>query len=117
MFPKVSSTLRQTMCNLGLFSLDPKNNYVFQNPIVEDESNRFAVGQNFIVKFDLALHYSIRAAIDEVTLNVYVGKASLNPSVLEDAIVISIISLALMFYLTVLTIKKFKRIKESDIMY
>ena len=48
--------------------------------IVDHESNRFAIGQNFIRQVGMVLHFSVREKTNEVTLTTYLGRAKENES-------------------------------------
>ena len=55
MLPKVDSSIRGTMCNLGLWNLQESK---IDDPEEGDvDSNEFAIGQNFIRKYGMTVRF------------------------------------------------------------
>ena len=72
MLPKVDSSIRGTMCNLGLWNLQESN--LENAQAVDGDTNEFAIGQNFIRQFGLTIRFQERDA--DISMTVYLGQAT-----------------------------------------
>ena len=72
MLPKVDSSIRGTMCNLGLWNLQESN--LENAQAVDGDTNEFAIGQNFIRQFGLTIRFQERE--DAISMTVFLGQAT-----------------------------------------
>ena len=74
MYPKVNSQTRVEACALGLWNKDAVLNYETTD-VVDSEANAFAIGQNFIRKYNMTIQFVERASSNDISMAVYLGNA------------------------------------------
>ena len=107
MLPKINNELRSSKCNLGIWNLDE-----YRHEGTRGDVNQFAVGQNFIRKYNMTMKFSKRKdGTDNVSLDVFLGKADHekdNSTAISWSLATSVILLA---YVGWFTVVKFRRVR------
>ena len=67
MVPRVDDNIRAAKCDLGLFNLDAL--FAGEN----EDTNEFAIGQNFIRSYNLTMKFVERQSSDDISLSIFIG--------------------------------------------
>ena len=67
MVPRVDDSIRAAKCDLGLFNLDS----LFSGE--NEDTNEFAIGQNFIRSYNLTMKFVERQSSDDISLSIFIG--------------------------------------------
>lgn len=71
MIPRVDDNIRAAKCDLGLFNLDAL--FVGEK---DEDTNEFAIGQNFIRSYNLTMKFVERQSSDDISLSMFIGSTT-----------------------------------------
>ena len=111
LFPKVNKLLRTTFCNLGLWNINDQYPGVTQ---LNDDSDNWALGQVFIRQNGLNIEWQVSADDNDYVAVISFKKALDNKSIWFGFFLAALVLSALSIYLAILTVFKFRRIKDQN---
>ena len=106
MYPKVQNNLRVQKCNLGLWNKDS----VVSNDL---SSDTFAIGQNFIRRYNMTIMSTERAESNDISMHIYIGDATNQIPLYLEISYMLVIVLSLLGYVGYFSVLKFRRQKKE----
>ena len=111
LFPKVNKLLRTTFCNLALWNVDDQYPDI---PQTNNAAENWALGQVFIRQNGLNIEWQFDSSNQDRIAVISFTKANENNSSWFGWFLASLVLTSLCVYLGILTVKKFRRIKEQN---
>ena len=100
--------MRTSKCALGLWNLNENRDET------SDDVQEFAVGQNFIRKYNMTMKFSKRKdGTNNVSLDVFLGKADQEQTVTTMAYWMILTGFAILAYVGWFSVLKFRRVKQE----
>ena len=107
MVPRVDDSIRQAKCDLGLFNLDA----LYSGE--DEDTNEFAIGQNFIRQYNLTMKLVERQSSDDISLSIFIGSTDQKEDQFSQIWYMLGTGFALLGYVGCLSVTKFRRVSRE----
>ena len=100
---------KQQVCTLGLWNID-----VEQNSMGNSQYNQFAIGQNFIRKYNMTIRFTERNDFsNNISLSVFIGKTDKKLVILPELLMALFTWFLLLGFVGYMTVLKFRRVRSE----